>query len=71
MTEITQHISPLRQRMTDDITMRKLSPKTQSGYLRAVKNLTRYLGHFPDTTTAEELRNFQLQLLFNLLHILY
>jgi len=62
MTEITQHISPLRQRMIDDMTLRKLSPKTQSGYIRAVKNLTRYLGHSPDTATAEELRKFQLHM---------
>ena len=30
-------ISPLRQRMIEDMTLRKLSPKTQSGYLRWVK----------------------------------
>ena len=62
MTQTTQQISPLRQRMIDDMKLRKLAPKTQSGYIRAVKNLTRYLGHSPDTATAEELRNFQLQL---------
>ena len=44
------------------MTLRKLSPKTQSGYIRAVKNLTRYLGHSPDTATAEELRKFQLHM---------
>ena len=30
MTSSTQTISPLRQRMLDDMRMRKLSPKTQS-----------------------------------------
>jgi integrase/recombinase XerD len=54
--------SPLRQRMIDDIRMRKLSPKTQSAYLRAVGQLTKYLGHSPDTATIEELRNYQLHL---------
>jgi len=35
MTHSNQSISPLRQRMIEDMTMRKLSPKTQSGYIRA------------------------------------
>jgi site-specific recombinase XerD len=48
--------------MIDDMMMRKLSPKTQSGYIRAVKNLARYLGHSPDTATAEDLRKYQLSL---------
>ena len=62
---MTQHIptiSPLRQRMIDDMKLRKLSPKTQSGYLRAVKNLSRYLKHSPASATAEELRQYQLHL---------
>ncbi len=62
MTQTTHPISPLRQRMIDDMTMRKLSPKTQADYIRAVKNLTRFLGHSPDTTTAEELRRYQLHM---------
>jgi len=60
MTQNTQSISPLRQRMIEDMMLRKLSPKTQSGYIRAVINLTRYLGRSPDTATAEELRCYQL-----------
>ena len=60
MTQATQPTSPLRQRMIEDMTMRKLSPKTQTGYVRAVRKLTRFLGHPPDTATAEELRKFQL-----------
>ena len=39
MTETTERISPLRQRMIDDMRTRKLSPKTQMGYIRAVKRL--------------------------------
>ena len=62
MTQTTQSVSPLRQRMIDDMTLRKLSPKTQSGYIRAVKNLTRYLGHSPESATDEELRKFQLHM---------
>jgi integrase/recombinase XerD len=62
MTHTTKPISPLRQRMIDDMLMRKLSPKTQYQYIRAVKNLTRYLGRSPDTATAEDLRKYQLHL---------
>ena len=39
--------------MIEDMNMRKLAPKTQSGYVRAVKNLTRFLGHSPDTATLK------------------
>ncbi len=62
MTDSNKSISLLRQRMTEDMTMRKLSPKTQSAYIRAVKKLAQYLHRSPDTATAEELRLFQLHL---------
>ncbi|MCF6282426.1 MAG: site-specific integrase [Candidatus Polarisedimenticolaceae bacterium] len=62
MTQHQQSITPLRQRMIEDMNMRKLSPKTQSCYIRAVKKLTLFLDHSPDTATAEELRCFQLHL---------
>jgi site-specific recombinase XerD len=62
MTQSTQTISPLRQRMLDDMRLRKLSPKTQTGYIRAVKRLAGYLGRSPDSATVEDLRRFQLYL---------
>jgi integrase/recombinase XerD len=62
MTATTQSISPLRQRMLDDMRMRKLSDKTQSHYLRAVRCFAAYLGRPPDTASAEELRRYQLHL---------
>ena len=55
-------ISPLRQRMIEDMRMRKLGDRTQEGYLRAVRNFTKYLGRSPDTSTVEDLRNYQLYL---------
>ena len=48
--------------MIDDMTMRKLVPKTQAGYIRSVKNPTQFLGHSPDSATAEELRRYQLHM---------
>ena len=61
---MTNHhsITPLRQRMIDDMTLRKLSPKTQAAYLRAVVRFTRFFGQSPDRASPEELRRFQLDL---------
>ena len=62
MAQSTKSISPLRQRMTEDMTMRKLSTKTQTQYVRAVANFTRFLVRSPDTADAEDLRRYQLHL---------
>ena len=56
MTQSSKSISPLRQRMLDDMVLRKLSPNTQKTYLRVVKDFTRFLGRSPDTVDAEDLR---------------
>jgi integrase/recombinase XerD len=53
-------ISPLRQRMIEDMTVRNLSEKTRNDYIRHVKTFTAFLGRSPDTATAEDLRRFQL-----------
>jgi integrase/recombinase XerD len=62
MDTTTRSRSPLRQRMLEDMRMRKLEPKTQEGYIRAVRKLTVFLERSPDTATVEDLRNFQLHL---------
>jgi site-specific recombinase XerD len=62
MTHNTKPISPLRQRMIEDMQLRKLSPQTQAAYIRAVIKLTRFLGHSPDTAMAEDLRRYQIHL---------
>ncbi len=62
MAQSTQTISPLRQRMLDDMRLRKLSPKTQTGYIRAVRQLAGFQGRSPDSATIEELRRYQLHL---------
>lgn len=62
MSYSSKSVSPLRQRMLDDMAMRKLSPRTQTQYIRAVKNLTRFLGKPPDTAEAEDLRRYQLHM---------
>ena len=55
-------ISPLRRRMIEDMTIRKLAPKTQASYIRAVRNFTIFLGRSPDQANAEDLRRYQLHL---------
>ena len=43
MTPLKRDITPLRQRMIDDMRMRKLAPKTQTAYIRAVRKFAGYL----------------------------
>jgi len=57
-----QSVSPLRRRMIEDMTIRKLAPKTQQGYIRAIKNFAAFVGRSPDTATFEDVRRFQLHL---------
>lgn len=53
-------ISPLRRRMIEDMTIRKLAPKTQMGYIRYIKNFTAFLGRSPDSASTDDPRRFQL-----------
>src|ERR1700688_1391141 len=55
-------ISPLRQRMIEDMTIRKLAPKTQHDYVQRVKNFAAFLGRSPDTASFEDVRRYQLHL---------
>ena len=55
-------ISPLRRRMIEDMTIRKLAPKTQQGYIRTIKDFAVFLGRSPDTASLEDIRRFQLHL---------
>jgi site-specific recombinase XerD len=48
--------------MLEDMQLRKLTAKTQAGYIRAVKNFSRFLGCSPDRADAEDLRRYQLHL---------
>ena len=60
MTDKT--MSPLRRRMTEDMTIRGFTVGTQRGYLVAVENFTSFLGRAPDGATAEDLRRYQLHM---------
>jgi integrase/recombinase XerD len=60
MTE--KAISPLRQRLIDDMTIRRLGPKTQHEYIRHVKSFADFVGRSPDKATAEDVHRYQLRL---------
>ena len=55
-------ISPLRQRMIEDMTARHFAEKVQTDYIRHVKNFVAFLGRSPDTATSEDLRLYQLHM---------
>ncbi len=58
----TNTISPLRQRMIEDMNARKLTTGTQSGHLRGCRRFAAFLKGSPDTAGAEDIRRFQLHL---------
>jgi len=59
---IDKTISPLRQRMIEDMTIRHFKEKVQKDYIGHVRNFTVFLGRSPDTATSEDLRLFQLHM---------
>ena len=63
MNELIQigPISPLRQRLIDDLTMRRFSKETQRNYLRDVGRFATWLGRSPHTASAEDIRQFQIE----------
>ena len=64
MTTATPNtISPLRQRMINDMVSRGLVPQTQKGHVRACKRFAAYLKRSPELATAEDVRLFQLHLI--------
>ena len=62
MDTTTHSGTPLRQRMLDDMRMRKMAEHTQEGYIRAVRKLAAFLKRSPDSASVEDLRRFQLHL---------
>jgi len=55
-------MTPLRQRMVEDMQLRGLSKKTQESYVRAVRQLAEHYGKPPDRISEEELRQYFLYL---------
>ena len=59
----TRTVSPLRQRMIEDMAARKLNPHTQRSHISSCKRFAAWLKRSPDTATADEVRRFQLHLI--------
>ena len=55
-------VSPLRQRMIEDMTIRQFGEHTQRDYVRQVREFTAFLGLPPDRAEPEDLRRYQLHL---------
>ncbi len=58
----TDTVSPLRQRMIEDMAGRKLNPHTQRSHIYSCKRFAAWLRRSPDTAMADEVRRFQLHL---------
>jgi integrase/recombinase XerD len=58
----TNIVSPLRQRMLEDMVARKLNPHTQRSHISSCKRFAAWLKRSPDTATPDEVRRFQLYL---------
>ena len=58
----TDSISPLRQRMIEDMNARKLCAGTQKGHIRSCRRFASFLKRSLDTAMAEDIRRFQLHL---------
>jgi site-specific recombinase XerD len=59
----TDAISPLRRRMIEDMTARKLGSHTQRSHIASCKRFAQFLTRSPDTATADDVRSFQLHLI--------
>src|ERR1700745_4087573 len=58
----TEAITPLRQRMIEDMNARKLCASTQRGHILACKRVAAFLKRSPETATRDDIRSFQLHL---------
>ena len=58
----TEAITPLRQRMIEDMAARKLGKHTQRGHIYSCKRFAGFIRRSPETATAEDIRRFQLHL---------
>jgi Phage integrase, N-terminal SAM-like domain len=55
-------MTPVRQRMTEDMQVRNLSPHTQASYIQQVSLFARYFGKSPEVLGSEEIRAYQVYL---------
>ena len=58
----TDAVTPLRQRMIDDMNARKLGAHSQRSHIYSCRRLAAFLKRSPDTATPDDVRRFQLHL---------
>ena len=58
----TKAITPLRQRMIEDMNARKLGVHSQRSHIYSCKRFAAFLKRSPETATCEDIRRFQLHL---------
>jgi integrase/recombinase XerD len=59
LTSPCSSVSPLRQRMLDDMRLRGLRQETQRDYIRCVRSFAAFHERSPDSATPEDIRRFQ------------
>ena len=56
-------MTPLRERMLEDMQIRSLSPQTQRAYVEHVARFARHFGRSPADLDPEEMRTYQVSLI--------
>jgi integrase/recombinase XerD len=57
-----EKVSPLRERMMEDMRIRGMQEASQKAHIRALKDFTTFLGRSPDTAEPDDLRAYQLHM---------
>ena len=57
-----EKVSPLRERMMEDMRIRGMGDKSQKAHIRALKDFSAFLGRSPDTAEPDDLRAYQLHM---------
>ena len=62
MTQAQATVTPLRQRMLDDMKLRNMAKGTRRSYVHSVADFSAFHGRSPDELTLEDVRDYQLHL---------